>query len=337
MEFGIFYQLPCADDQFPANRYADTIAQAQLADRLGFDSVWLAELHFNPRFSIMPAPLLLGSAIAQTTERLKIATAVNLMPLHHPVRLAEEFATLDHISQGRVILGTGRGAMVRQYAGYGIDVDQGRERFVEGLDLVLKAWTNDELTYQGKYYQVEGINVVPKPFQKPHPPVYIASNSEDTFGLVGELGHNILIAPLVVSLEGARVGLEEYRGKLVEHGHDPASARVNINVLVHATQDEGGNSTAGFESSVDNYLGILRGNRSRVISNRPRDLSYEHVSHEFAAIGSPERVIDKLESLREMFGPDEFMCWFATGGLVPNQDVQDSMRLFAEEVIPHFS
>ncbi len=337
MEFGIFYQLPCADDQFPTNRYADTIAQAQLADRLGFDSVWLAELHFNPRFSIMPAPLLLGSAIAQTTERLKIATAVNLMPLHHPVRLAEEFATLDHISQGRVILGTGRGAMVRQYAGYGIDVDQGRERFVEGLDLVLKAWTNDELTYQGKYYQVDGINVVPKPFQKPHPPVYIASNSEDTFGLVGELGHNILIAPLVVSLEGARVGLEEYRGKLVEHGHDPASARVNINVLVHATRDEGGNSTAGFESSVDNYLGILRGNRSRVISNRPRDLSYEHVSHEFAAIGSPERVIDKLESLREMFRPDEFMCWFATGGLVPDQDVQDSMRLFAEEVIPHFS
>ena len=337
MEFGIFYQLPCADDQFPANRYADTIAQAQLADRLGFDSVWLAELHFNPRFSIMPAPLLLGSAIAQTTERLKIATAVNLMPLHHPVRLAEEFATLDHISQGRVILGTGRGAMVRQYAGYGIDVDQGRERFVEGLDLVLKAWTNDELTYQGKYYQVEGINVVPKPFQKPHPPVYIASNSEDTFGLVGELGHNILIAPLVVSLEGARVGLEEYRGKLAEHGHDPASARVNINVLVHATRDEGGNSTAGFESSVDNYLGILRGNRSRVISNRARDLSYEHVSHEFAAIGSPGRVIDKLESLREMFRPDEFMCWFATGGLVPDQDVQASMRLFAEEVIPHFS
>ena len=336
MEFGIFYQLPCADDQTPADRYADTISQAQLADRLGFDTVWLAEVHFNPRFSVLPAPLLLGSAIAQTTERLKIATAVNLMPLHHPVRLAEEFATLDVLSRGRAILGTGRGAMLRQYAGYGIDVDEGRERFLEGLDLVLKAWTSDQLSYQGKHYQVEGVSVVPKPYQKPHPPVYIASNSVDTFPMVGELGQNILIAPLVVSLEGARTGLKKYRQKLAEHGHDPNGTRVNINVLVHVTNDEGGSTTQGYETSVRNYLSILEGNRSRVITRRVRDLSYEHVAHEFAAIGSPERVIDKLESLKEMLGADEFMCWFATGGLVPNQDVHDSMRLFAEKVMPHF-
>ncbi len=336
MEFGIFYQLPCADDQTPASRYADTISQAQLADKLGFDTVWLAEVHFNPRFSIMPAPLLLGSAIAQTTERLKIATAVNLMPLHHPVRLAEEFATLDVISQGRAILGTGRGAMLRQYVGYGIDVDEGRERFLEGLDLVLKAWTSDELSYQGKYYQVEGVRVVPKPYQQPHPPVYIASNSADTFPMVGELGHNILIAPLVVTLEGAKTGLKEYRHKLAEHGHEAGSTKVNVNVLVHVTKDEGGSSTEGFETSVRNYLSILESNRSRVITGRNRDRSYETVSHEFAAIGSPERVIDKLESLQEMLGADEFMCWFATGGLLPNQDVHASMQLFAEEVIPHF-
>ena len=336
MEFGIFYQLPCADDQAPANRYADTISQAQLADALEFDTVWLAEVHFNPRFSVLPAPLLLGSAIAQTTERLKIATAVNLMPLHHPVRLAEEFATLDVISRGRAILGTGRGAMLRQYAGYGIDVDEGRERFLEGLELVLKAWTSDELSYQGKYYQVEGVSVVPKPYQQPHPPVYIASNSEDTFPMVGELGQNILVAPLVVSLEGAQRGLAEYRHQLATHGHAADSTKVNVNVLVHVTKDEGGSSTRGYESSLRNYLSILEGNRSRVISGRNRDLSYDHVSHEFAAIGSPERVIDKLESLKEMLGADEFMCWFATGGLLPNQDVHNAMRLFAEEVMPHF-
>ena len=336
MEFGIFYQLPCADDQTPAARYADTISQAQLADELGFDTVWLAEVHFNPRFSVLPAPLLLGSAIAQTTKNLKIATAVNLMPLHHPVRLAEEFATLDVISEGRAILGTGRGAMLRQYAGYGIDVEEGRERFLEGLDLVLKAWTSDVLSYHGKYYQVEGVSVVPKPYQKPHPPVYIASNSDDTFPMVGELGQNILIAPLVVSLEGAQAGLEQYHSKLKENGHDASETRVNINVLVHVTHDEGGSSTQGYETSLRNYLGILQGNRSRVVTRRVRDLSYEHVSHEFAAIGSPKRVIEKLESLKELLGADEFMCWFATGGLVPNDDVHASMRLFAEEVMPHF-
>ena len=336
MEFGIFYQLPCADDQTPAERYSDTISQAQLADQLGFDSVWLAEVHFNPRFSVLPAPLLLGSAIAQTTKQLKIATAVNLMPLHHPVRLAEEFATLDVISCGRAILGTGRGAMLRQYQGYGVDVDEGRDRFVEGLDMVLGAWTSDELNYHGKYHQVSGVRVVPKPYQLPHPPVYIASNSTDTFPLVGELGHNILIAPIVVTLDGAREGLDEYRRQLQVHGHDPGDKRVNVNVLVHTTQHEGGSSVQGYESSVRNYLSNLQTNRSRVVTGRVRDMSYEHVSTELAAIGSPERVIDKLESIIEYLGADEIMCWFATGGLLPNEDVHASMRLFAEEVMPHF-
>ena len=336
MEFGIFYQLPCAEDQSPAARYADTISQAQLADDLGFDTVWLAEVHFNPRFSVLPAPLLLGSAIAQTTKKLKIATADNLMPLHHPVRLAEEFATLDVISQGRAILGTGRGAMLQQYAGYGVEVGEGRERFLEGLDLVVKAWTSEELNYEGKYYQVSGIRVVPKPYQKPHPPVYIASNSVDTFPMVGELGQNILVAPIVVTLDGAKSGLKEYRKNLVEHGHDPGTRKVNVNVLVHVTKDEGGSSTQGYETSLRNYLSILQGNRSRVISGRTRDLSYEHVSTELSAIGSPERVIDKLESIIELLEADEIMCWFAVGGLLPNEDVHSSMRLFAEEVIPHF-
>ena len=336
MEFGIFEQLPCADHQTPADRYADTISQAQLADALGFNAVWLAELHFNPRFSVLPAPLLLGSAIAQTTQRLKIATAVNLMPLHHPVRLAEEFAVLDLLSRGRAILGAGRGAMLQQYAGYGIDLAEGRERFLEGLALVLKAWTSQTLTHRGKHYQLEAVSVVPKPYQQPHPPVYIAANSPDTYPLVGELGQNILVAPLVVSLAGARAGLTEYRQKLTEHGHNPQKVKVNVNVLVHVTRDSGGSSARGFETSVRNYLNILAGNRSRTVAGRARDLSYEHVSGEFAAIGPPQQVIEKLESLRELLGADEFMCWFAVGGLLPNQDVQRSMRLFAEEVMPHF-
>ena len=102
MKFGVFYQMPCAAHQSPAARYRDTIAQCRLADELGFDSAWLAELHFNPRFSVMPAPLMVASAIAQTTSRIRIGTAVHLMPLHHPIRLAEEAATLDRDVWGPV-------------------------------------------------------------------------------------------------------------------------------------------------------------------------------------------------------------------------------------------
>ena len=128
MIFGIFDQLPCSDEQIPSQRYKDVISQAQLADELGFDQVWLAELHFNPRFSMMPAPLMLGSAIAQITKDIRIGTAVNLLPLHQPIRLAEEVATLDQLSEGRAIFGIGRGAQPRQYQGYGIHMDEGRVR-----------------------------------------------------------------------------------------------------------------------------------------------------------------------------------------------------------------
>ena len=334
MEFGVFYQLPCAVEQTPQLRYQDTVAQAILADELGFDQVWLAELHFNPRFSVMPAPLLLASAIAQVTRRIKIGTAVNLVPLHHPVRLAEEVATLDLLSEGRAIFGIGRGSQPRQYAGYGVDMEEGRTRFLEALELIIHAWTQEEACFSGEFYQVQDVNVVPKPAQQPHPPVYIAANSADTFGLVGELGHSILVAPLVVSREGALAGLEEYRSALARSGHDGGSARVNINLPIYVTEDTS-KIKSGYELTINNYLGTLRQNRSGPASRAARR-DYEEVHSDFSAIGTPEQVVTKLKFFQKLFNPQEFMCWFNTGGMLPHNEVEKSMRLFAEEVMPHF-
>ena len=334
MKFGVFYQLPCGVEQTPQLRYQDTIAQALLADELGFDQVWLAELHFNPSFSVMPAPLLLASAIAQVTERIKIGTAVNLVPLHQPVRLAEEVATLDLLSEGRAIFGIGRGSQPRQYGGYGIDIEEGRARFLEALQLIIHAWTREEACFSGEFYQVQDVNVVPKPAQQPHPPVYIAANSADTFGLVGELGHNILVAPLVVSREGALAGLEDYRSALARSGHDTESKRVNINLPVYVTEDPN-KIKSGFELTINNYLGTLRQNRSGPASRAARR-DYEEVHSDFAAIGTPEQVVAKLKFFQKLFNPQEFMCWFNTGGMLPHREVAQSMELFAQKVMPHF-
>jgi len=334
MEFGVFYQLPCGVEQSPQLRYQDTIAQAILADELGFDQVWLAELHFNPRFSVMPAPLLLASAIAQATKRIKIGTAVNLVPLHQPIRLAEEVATLDLLSEGRAIFGIGRGSQPRQYAGYGVDMEEGRARFLEALELIIHAWTREETCFSGEFYQVQEVNVVPKPAQQPYPPVYIAANSADTFGLVGELGHNLLVAPLVVSREGALAGLEEYRSALARSGHDAGLKKVNINMPVYVTEDPS-KIKSGYESTINNYLGTLRENRSGPAS-RAANRDYEEVRSDYAAIGTPEQVVTKLKFFQDLFNPDEFMCWFNTGGMLPHREVAQSMELFAEKVMPHF-
>ena len=335
MKFGVFYQMPCAADQSPAQRYQDTISQVQLADELGFDAAWLAELHFNQRFSVMPAPLMVGSAIAQTTSRIRIGTAVHLMPLHQPIRLAEEGAALDVLSGGRSIFGIGRGAIPTHFQGYGIDQEEARERFLEGLEMVLGMWSQDDYSYQGKYHQADGITIAPKPIQKPHPPVYIASNSADTFNLVGQLGHSILVAPTIVTVQGALTGLETYRAELEKNGHDPADRDVNVTVHVNVAQDEM-KARSGFEKTINNYLGTLRSGSGRG-SARAQTLDYETVLDEYAAVGTPEQVAEKLDKLKGMYGPDGFICWFNTGGMISHEEVQTSMSLFGEKVMPYFS
>ena len=334
MKFGVFYQMPCAEHQRPASRYQETIGQVQLADQLGFESAWLAELHFNSRFSVMPAPLMVASAIAQTTTRIKIGTAVHLVPLHQPVRLAEEAATLDVMSEGRSIFGIGRGAIPAHFQGYGIDQEQARDRFLEGLEMVLGMWAQEEFSYRGRYYQADGISIALRPVQQPHPPVFIASNSPDTFNLVGQLGHNILVAPTIVTTQGALDGLETYRRELAENGHDETKRSVNVTVHVNVAESED-EARKGFERTINNYLGTLRGGSGRG-SARAQSLNYEAVLDEYAAVGTPEQVCDRLQQFRDRYHPQEFICWFNTGGMLTHEEVSDSMRLFAAEVMPEF-
>ena len=332
MQFGVFYQLPCGEGQTASARYDDTIAQARLADELGFDNVWLAELHFNSRFSVMSAPLMVGSAIAASTQRIKIGMAVNLVPLHHPIRLAEETATLDLLSHGRAVFGIGRGSNPRHFNGYGVDIEEGRNSFQEAVDLILQLWTSDEVTYKGEHFQVDGVRMEPKPQQKPHPPVYVAANSPDTFGIVGNMGHNILVAPMISTIEGAQAGLKEFRCNLAAGA---LGGKVNINVPTFVAESRK-TARAAFAPSINNYLSTIRETSHGRGKERADMLNYELVDADFAAIGDPEECADKLRQIQQMYGADEFMCWFNTGGMVPQEEVSKSMRLFAEKVMPQF-
>jgi len=334
MEFGLFDQLPCAATQDTAARYQDIISQSQLADELGLDSVWLAEYHFNPRFSVMPAPLLVASAIAQCTRNLRIGTAVNLLPLHQPIRLAEEVATLDLLSRGRAIFGIGRGSNPEHYEGMGIPVDEGRPRFAEALEVVLKCWTEPRVSHQGGYYQVNGVSVVPKPVQQPHPPVYIAANSPETFPMVGSLGHNILVTPLIITSEGVRQGLDAYRQQLVENGHDPAQVKI-IPTLAACFAENRKKAEAILRPTIENYLGVLRGGRSRG-SGRAATLTCEEFLKNYAIVGDPQECIDQITGFKELFGCQGIMFWHNIGGMVPNEELARSMKLCADKVLPHF-
>src|SRR5258708_13323413 len=197
MKFGLHYQLPCFGSQSPVQRYRDTLEQSVHAEALGFESVWPVEQHFNAELSITPAPLLLLAALAERTRNLRLGIALVLLPLSHPLRVAEEIATLDVISNGRVEFGIGRGAVPNHFRAFGVPIAENRDRFVEGLEVIRQAWTSDRVSLHGRFFDIERVAVVPKPVQQPHPPIGVAVNSEETLAMTGRMGLPIYVAAQV--------------------------------------------------------------------------------------------------------------------------------------------
>jgi alkanesulfonate monooxygenase SsuD/methylene tetrahydromethanopterin reductase-like flavin-dependent oxidoreductase (luciferase family) len=188
MEFGMFHEFPSLPGRSDSDAFDEAMQQVDAAERWGLDVMWLAELHFEPRRSLLSAPLSIASAIAARTRRIKIGIAVQVLPLCHPLRLAEEAATVDQLSRGRLIFGVGRSGVAQTYEAYGVSYAESRERSREVLDVVIAAWTRPSFSYEGVYHRFKNVTVVPKPYQKPFPPIRIAASTPDTFPAIGRRG-----------------------------------------------------------------------------------------------------------------------------------------------------
>src|ERR671918_1072237 len=187
MHFGIFVE---EKRQGVSQRAAfqDVFELAERAEAYGVDCVWLGEIHFAPARSVISASLQVASSIATRTRRLRVGTAVQVLPLNHPLRIAEEVATLDHISEGRFEFGIGRSGVVRSYDTYGVPYGESQARFLEALQIIRQAWTGEPFSYEGEFYRVQDATVAPRPYQVPHPPIRMAATSDETFPPVGRMG-----------------------------------------------------------------------------------------------------------------------------------------------------
>src|SRR5215510_13309033 len=185
MRFGVFHQAAAEPGRSHADRYAEMIGLIALADELGFDVAWLAELHFGGAFSLLSNPLMAVPAIAARTRRIRIGTAVTLLPLHHPLSCAEQAATADLLSGGRLEFGVGRGSIPTQFHGFRIAVAENRARFDEALEIIRLAWTEERFSYHGRFHEVDNLAVVPKPLQRPHPPIRVGVHSAESFAHIG--------------------------------------------------------------------------------------------------------------------------------------------------------
>mgnify|MGYP001987097196 CR=1 FL=1 len=175
MKFALFLPASWSDKEtvHQSRIYGEVVEQVQYAEELGFDSLWIAE-HHSSRYGIFPSLMPILAHIAAHTKTIRLGAGVSVLPFHHPIRLAEEAAMVDLLSNGRLNLGVGRGSADYEYGNFNIDFDSRNDRFREVLDIILGLWTTEDFSYHGEYYQVDGITIAPRPLQKPHPPVHVA-------------------------------------------------------------------------------------------------------------------------------------------------------------------
>ena len=346
MKFGLFYQLPCGPGQDEVTRYHETIEQIVCADELGFDVAWLAELHFNRPFSIMPAPLLLATAIAQHTKRIRLGTAVALLSLHHPLRAAEDAATVDILTDGRLEFGVGRGTIALHFQGFNVSRDDSRERFEEALTVIRDAWTRDTFHFSGKYFQVPETTVAPKPLQKPHPPLRIAANSPETAAFAGTHGHPILVAATIHPFPELPRHIAVYREAFTNAGHRTAREDVAV-AFKFFVADSAEKARHAVEDSTMHYFRTVShqaklGQREqgasyaylREVRQRFDTVTWDDIDQTMGIYGSPDACIRKITEAHRLCGMDQLICWFNPGGLVPHRQVLASMRRFAADVLP---
>ncbi|HTV88168.1 MAG TPA: LLM class flavin-dependent oxidoreductase [Stellaceae bacterium] len=327
MEFGIFHEFWSTDAASQPVAFAQSFAQIAAAETRGLDAVWLAEIHMNPTRCLVSAPLVVASAIAARTSRIKIGTAVQILPLGHPLRLAEETATIDQISGGRLIFGVGRSAFPRAYNAYGISYEESEDRFAENLDIIKKAWTEPACSYRGRYHSFDNFTLVPRPVQQPHPEIRIAASRHDTYAAIGRLGYPLFSAvrasPLGELAEHARA----YRAAWAEAGH-PGRARIYLQVPVYIAESRAA-ALAGAEA------GLMRFSQYRADLMRG-PLSYTEVLREKGIVGTPEMVVDRLEELRDAAGLDGVSAEINPGSMLTHEQVLASLRCWCERVMPRF-
>ncbi|HLH21816.1 MAG TPA: LLM class flavin-dependent oxidoreductase [Chloroflexota bacterium] len=346
MRFGILSLLSYVPelDGSPAEVLGRVLDDAAYAEQLGFDSYWLTEHHFENFGGLLSAPTVVLGSLAQRTQRLRLGIAVSLLPLHHPLRLAEEWATVDVLSGGRLELGIGKGFSAWEYTHFGVRFEDASERFDEALDIMLAAWRPGRFDYVGQNYTVHDLQVLPKPVQQPHPPLWASAvRTRDSYVWAGQRGFNLMTAPFLIDFATLREHMDLYYRTLAEAGHAAAGKEVlaNLQVCVAPTREEAIAAAAPAFGRANAVRAAAAHRDPNATGARPkRSLDGLHSSTVEALardarmlVGSPDDCVRILETLQDEIGITHFIGTFHFGGL-PRDTVRRSLELFSREVAP---
>ncbi len=323
MQFGVLQFFSWPNRRFPLPQvYQRAFERIDMMERAGYDAVWLAEHHFST-YSVCPSIHMMGAHIAARTRRLRIGTAVSLAPFYQPLRLAEEIALLDVLSDGRVNFGAGRGFDATEYRNFGVARDDSYPLFREHVQVVLEAWRNERLTFHGRFCHFDDVEVLPKPLQQPHPPVWLAASSEDAVIWSARNGYSILMDPhsshAQIAAKRARYQTELETAGFSAAGRVIPMAR-NI-ALATTTQKAREVAKRSAKFMFGSYL-----------SRAPRPPGevgdpIERYVDDSVICGTPESVVDQLHGLEDQLPLEYLMCTPLS---------HESFVLFTEKVMPRF-
>ncbi len=292
-----------------ATVYARALDRIEIMDRAGYDAVWLAEHHFSG-FSVCPSVHMVGTLAAARTLRLRIGTGVSLAPFYHPLRLAEEVALLDLLSGGRVNWGAGRGFARVEFEAFGVPPEESAARFRETVEIVLRAWTDERLSFSGEHFRFDGIEVLPKPMQRPHPPVWLAASSDSAIDWAAGRGFSILMDPHSSAAEIGRKR-RRYAERLAAAGFSEAGRDIPVARLValgRNAEAAAAVARSGAEWIVNSYLGaqhrpVMQGSFTPDGVDPIRRYLDDVILH-----GTPDAVVDQILRLRDEVGLDYLLC-----------------------------
>lgn len=337
MRFGAHY-LPTyvPDLDGPVTEfYRRMFEQMEELEGLGFDYLWVTEHHFSDYGGSISHPPTFLSAIGRTTRRIRLGVAISVLPLHKPFEVAESYAMVDVVSNGRLEFGVGKGSEAIEYQRSAVVQDEATVRMKEMTEIILQAWSDKPVDFRGEFFEYHDVRVLPKPVQRPHPPIWVGgARSEDTFRWAGENGFNLMTLPYMYPKPDFLQGLiKVYREGLTRAGHDEARREIlgKFHVYVANSLDEAVREATPY---LHNYRNVHRASdpNRKLKEASDVDLATE-MAQGFIIAGDRQRCIDAIQRWREVIGLTTISLTFHFGGM-PQEMALKNIRRFAEKVMP---
>lgn len=350
MKFGLnFFPAFRNSELSTADYFAQTFRLCERADALGYHSVKSVEHYFHDYGGHSPNPSILLAAIAACTKRMRLITGAVIPAFNNPIKLAGELAMLDNISQGRLSVGFGRAFIPEEFDAFHIPMNESRARFEEGIEVIKRLWTEERVTFEGRFHRLRGIHSMPRSVQQPHPPIWVAAvTSEESFIWAGRNGYHLMIVPYAGGLERTRGLVKAYRKAWREAGYPSGTEQVQMSFHCYLAESRE-EAIDGFKHPMTSYLEVfteaVRGWEGWQSDNYP---GYSKLADTIASqkwqtiienrtafVGTPDDVVEHIHYLRDLYGEIEPSMQI-TFGNISEAEAMRTIELFAQHVMPHF-